>query len=82
MLDCRDCLDFHFVFYNQSINRYFDAYHRTLSERVSNILDLEFMRRYNKPYKAKVYDFTGRKRKISEEELRTNRIDCTEDAIE
>ena len=79
-VDCRDGLDFHFVFYCPSINRYFDAYHCTLSESVSNISDLEFMKMYNKPYKAQGYDFPGRKRKTSEEELRTNRIDCTEEA--
>ncbi len=77
-MECRDGLDFHFIFYCPTTNKYYDAYD---CYGVNKLSELEFTRRYNKPYKTQGYDFPGRKVRMTEEELVDSLIDCTEDAI-
>lgn len=80
-VECKDGFDFHFVFYCPEYNRYFDAYHCTYNNGVEKLSDLEFIKKYNRPYKYVNDDFPGRSKKLTEEELKELEIDCTEDAI-
>lgn len=76
--ECRDGLDFHYVFYAPETKLFYDAYN---IEGVQKLTDLEFTFRYNKPYKRQSDEFPGRKIRCTEEELRNTMIDVTKEAV-
>ena len=76
--ECRDGLDFHYVFYAPETKLFYDAYN---VEGVQKLTDLEFTFRYNKPYKRQSDEFPGRKIRYTEEELRNTMIDVTKEAV-